>query len=136
LKKKAGIMGNRSADYQEWLIGRLKNPKEMADYINAALEDGDPKILLAVLKDCVEAMGGVSWLSRETHMTRAAIYKILSAEGNPKYDSLLKVLNLLGLRLNVEPAPARHDGKLVYRPGVAKTVLAAREKRAAYRKKR
>ena len=119
-------MGNRSADYQAWLIGRLKNPKEMAGYINAALEDGDPKILLAVLKDCVEAMGGISWLSRETHMTRAAIYKILSAEGNPKYDSLL----------NVEPAPARHDGKLVYQPGVAKTVLAAREKRAAYRTKR
>lgn len=92
--------------YRDYLKEKIKDPVERAAYINAALEDGDPKILLAVLKDCVESMGGVSWLSGETHMTRAAIYKILSNEGNPKYDSLLKVLASLGLRLNVEPFAA------------------------------
>ena len=96
----------RTRKYRDYLKKKIKDPVERAAYINAALEDGEPKILLAVLKDCVESMGGVSWLSGETHMTRAAIYKILSNEGNPKYDSLLKVLTPLGLRLNVEPVVA------------------------------
>jgi probable addiction module antidote protein len=94
---------SRTRKYRDYLKEKIKDPVERAAYINAALEDGEPKILLAVLKDCVESMGGISWLSGETHMTRAAIYKILSTEGNPKYDSLLKVLTPLGLRLNVEP---------------------------------
>ena len=97
-------MGTRSGSFKEYWIEKIKNPKERAAYINAALEDGNPKILLAVLKDCVEAMGGVTWLAHEAHLTRATIYKILSREGNPKYDSLLKVLTPLGLRLNVTPA--------------------------------
>jgi probable addiction module antidote protein len=109
-------MGNRSESYHDLEIELLKDPKERAGFINAALEDGNPKILLAVLKDCVEAMGGITWLSNETHMTRAAIYKILSTEGNPKYDSLLKVLAPLGLRLNVEPVmQAVHEPKASYR---------------------
>ncbi len=96
-------MEKRSGSFKEYWKGRIKDPETRAAYINAALEDGDPKILLAVLKDCVEAMGGISWLSQETHLTRATIYKILSTAGNPKYDSLLKVLTPMGLRLNVSP---------------------------------
>lgn len=94
-------MGNRSGHFKEYLMDKIKDPQERAGYINAALEDGNPKILLAVLKDCVEAMGGVSWLAHESHMTRAAIYRMLSSTGNPKYDSLLKLLTPLGLRINV-----------------------------------
>ena len=97
----------RARKYKDYLFEKVKDPVERAAYINAALEDGDPKILLAVMKDCVESMGGVSWLANETHMTRAAIYKILSPEGNPKYDSLQKVMAPLGLRLNVEPVRGR-----------------------------
>lgn len=93
----------RSASLKEYVAKKIRDPKERAAYINAAMEDGDPKILLAVLKDCVEAMGGITWLSHETHLTRAAIYAILSEEGNPKYENLLKVLVPLGLRLNVAP---------------------------------
>lgn len=95
-------MGNRSGHFKKYLIDKIKNPQERASYINAALEDGNPKILLAVLKDCVEAMGGVAWIAHESHMTRAAIYRMLSSTGNPKYASLLKLLTPLGLRINVE----------------------------------
>lgn len=94
-------MGRRSDNYKEYLLERLKDPKERVGYINAALEDGDPKILLSVLEDCAEAMGGVSWLARETHLTRPAIYKIISEKGNPRWDTLTKVLSAFGLRINV-----------------------------------
>ena len=104
----------RSLPFNEYLHKKLKNPKDRAAYINAALEDGNPKILLAVLKDCVEATGGISKLSHETHMTRATIYKILSTKGNPKYDSLLKVLGQMGLRLNVSPVGSSAKRDLVH----------------------
>jgi hypothetical protein len=54
-------MGKRSSSYKEYLINKLKDPKERAGYINAALEDGDPDILLACLNDCAKAMGGKTW---------------------------------------------------------------------------
>ncbi len=94
-------MGNRSVSYHDDLIERLKTPERRIGYINAALADGDPKILLSVLEDCAEAMGGVGWLARETKLSRPAIYKIISNKGNPRWDSLTKVLAAFGLRINV-----------------------------------
>ena len=86
----------------------------MEGYINAALEDGDPKILLAVLEDCAEAKGGITWLSRETHLTRPTLYKLLSEKGNPKYDSLAKVLTAFGLRLGVFAVHKHKKGELAH----------------------
>jgi probable addiction module antidote protein len=101
-------MGNRSESYREYLLKRLKDPKERVGYINAALEDGDPKILLAVLEDCAEAMGGVAWLAKQTHLSRPAIYKIISDKGNPRWDSLAKVLSAFHLRINVTLSKKKH----------------------------
>jgi DNA-binding phage protein len=53
------------------------------------------------LEDCANAMGGVAWLAKETHLSRPAIYKIISDKGNPRWDSLAKVLSAFGLRINV-----------------------------------
>ena len=105
------IMGNRSASYHDFEIELLKDPKKREAFINEALEEGDPKILLAVLEDCAEALGGISWLSRETHLSRPSLYKILSKQGNPKYDSLAKVLSAFGLRLNVSLSEKNIDQK-------------------------
>ena len=94
-------MGKRSDNYKELLLERLKVPKYREAYINAALKDGDPKILLAVLEDCANAMGGVAWLAKETRLSRPAIYKIISDKGNPRWDNLAKVLSAFDLRINV-----------------------------------
>jgi len=91
----------RSNSYRQVLLKRLKTPRHRESYINAALKDGDPKILLAVLEDCAEAMGGVAWLAKETHLSRPAIYKVFSDKGNPRWDSLAKVLSAFDLRINV-----------------------------------
>ncbi len=107
-------MGNRSESFKKYLVKKVRNPKDRAAYINAALEDGDPKILLAVLRDCVEAMGGISWLAHESQMTRVAIHRMLSSAGNPKYESLLKLLAPLGLRLNVSPVVVHRKRQLAH----------------------
>jgi probable addiction module antidote protein len=95
-------MGKRSGSYREELLKSLKVPREREAYINAALEEGDQKILLTVLKDCAEAMGGITWLQRKTNLTRATLYQLLSKEGNPRYESLERVLSAFHLRLAVK----------------------------------
>ena len=95
-------MGKRSSSYKEYLINKLKDPKERAGYINAALEDGDPDILLACLNDCAKAMGGKTWLAHEAHLSRQAITAIVSKNGNPKYRNLTRLLAPMGLRFKVE----------------------------------
>jgi probable addiction module antidote protein len=95
-------MEKRSGNFKEYLLERLKDPQERAGYINAALEDGDPGILLACLNDCAKAMGGKTWLSHEAHLSRQAITAIVSKNGNPKYRNLTRVLAPMGLRIKVE----------------------------------
>jgi len=48
-------VGKRSENYREDLMKALKDPEERAAYINAALEDGDTKVLLTALKNITEA---------------------------------------------------------------------------------
>ena len=95
-------MGKLTVSHREYLMKRLKDPALREEYINAALEEGDPKLLLAVLKDCTEAMGGMTWLQGKTHITRQALYTLLSKGGNPKYENLEKVLSAFDLRLAVK----------------------------------
>jgi probable addiction module antidote protein len=95
-------MQKKSSSYKEYLLNKLKDPKERAGYINAALEDGDPDILLACLNDCAKALGGKTWLAKEAHLSRQAITAIVSKDGNPKYRNLTRVLAPMGLRFKVE----------------------------------
>lgn len=69
----------------------------------AASEDGDTRILSIALGNVIRAKN-ISALARETGLTRAGLQRALSADGNPKLDTLLKVAKALGLRLSFAPA--------------------------------
>ena len=71
----------------------------MAAYLEAALEDGDPVLVAAALGDIARAKG-MTQIARETGLGRESLYKALSAEGNPEFATVLKVLRSLGLRLH------------------------------------
>lgn len=68
----------KSNSYKEHLLKRLRDPKEAAAYLNAALEDEDPRVFLIALKDIAEAHGGLSKLAQETDLNRESLYKTLS----------------------------------------------------------
>ncbi len=61
--------------------------------------------MLLALKDIAATQGGLEQLARQTNLNRAHIYKykVLSRKGNPRLDTLEKILNSLGLRLSIEP---------------------------------
>ena len=77
----------------------LETEEDMAAYLEAALEDGDPALVAAALGDIARAKG-MTQIARETGLGRESLYKALSAEGNPEFATVLKVLRSLGLRLH------------------------------------
>ena len=95
----------RSKKYQDWLVDSLKDPKEAAAYLNAALEDcfkeepDAPKIFLTALRNVAEAQGGLSKLARKTHLGRESLYKTLSASGNPAFTTLIALFSGMGLHI-------------------------------------
>lgn len=81
----------------------LRDDADMAAYLEAALEDGDPALVAHVLGVIARAKG-MSQLARETGLGRESLYKALSAEGNPEFATVMKVIRALGLRLHAGTA--------------------------------
>jgi len=77
----------------------LRTDADMAAYLEAALEDGDPALVAATLGDIARAKG-MSGIAKETGLGRESLYKALSPEGNPEISTVLKVIKALGLRLH------------------------------------
>ena len=50
---------------------------------------------------------GMSQVARDAGLSRESLYKALSGERNPSFDTILKVIGALGLRLHAEPALKR-----------------------------
>jgi probable addiction module antidote protein len=76
----------------------LESPEDMAAYLEVALEEEDPALFVAALGDIARAKG-MSQIAREAGLGRESLYKALSAEGNPEFATVLKVLRSLGLKL-------------------------------------
>ena len=82
----------------------LETEEDMAGYLNVALEDGDLSVIMATLGDIARARR-MSVVAQETGLGRESLYKSLSAEGNPEFATVLKVVSALGLRLQATAAP-------------------------------
>lgn len=91
----------KSTNYQEYLVKSLKNPKEAAGYLNAALEDGNIDAFLLALQNVVKAQGGVADLAKKTHKSRTSLYKVLSKGGNPYLKNTNEILAAMGMHLAI-----------------------------------
>ena len=91
-----------SKPYHPELIKALRDdPREALEYLNVALEDGDPEGFLLALRDVAEAQGGVTQLAEAANLNRESLYRMLSNRGNPEFRSLDALLHALGFRLAV-----------------------------------
>ncbi|MEW6714277.1 MAG: addiction module antidote protein [Nitrospirota bacterium] len=81
----------------------LKTEEDMAAYLEAAIEEGDPVVISAAIGDIARAKG-MSQIARETGLGRESLYKALSPGGNPEFATILKVVRALGLKFHVEAA--------------------------------
>jgi len=80
----------------------LRTKADIAAYLDAVLEDGDPELLKAALGDIARAKG-MTEIAAAAGLGRANLYKALSSKGNPEFTTVAKVLKALGLRLSVAP---------------------------------
>ena len=84
------------------IVDSLDSDERIAAYLDAALEDGDPQLIVAALGDIARAKG-MTEVARNAGLGRQSLYKALSPEGNPEFATVLKVIKSLGLRLTVSP---------------------------------
>jgi probable addiction module antidote protein len=78
----------------------LKTADDIANYLEAVLEDGDPALVAAALGDIARAKG-MTKIARAAGLGRESLYKALSPGGNPELATVLKVIRALGLKLSV-----------------------------------
>jgi len=81
----------------------LRTPEEMAAYLEACLEeaDGDAAFVAKALGDIARAKG-MTQVARDAGLSRESLYKALSGERTPSFETILKVVAALGLKLHAE----------------------------------
>jgi probable addiction module antidote protein len=79
----------------------LRTPKEMAAYLEACFEeaDGDAAFIAKALGDIARAKG-MAKVARDAGLSRESLYKALSGERSPGFDTVLRVVEALGLKLH------------------------------------
>ena len=98
-KPAAASVPFRAADY-------LNSRAGIAAYLEAMLEDGDPRAVPVALRTVADAVGGMAALAERTGLSRETLYRTLSDRGNPRLDTLGAILGAFGLRIAVSPQRA------------------------------
>jgi probable addiction module antidote protein len=85
----------------------LRTPEEMAAYLEVCLDEanGDAAFIAKALGDIARAKG-MSQVARDAGLSRESLYKALSGERSPDFDTILKVIEALGLKLHAQAALA------------------------------
>jgi probable addiction module antidote protein len=76
----------------------LDSNEMIVEYLNAALDEEDPEVFLRALGDVAKARG-MSSISEATGLGRESLYKALSPGAKPRYDTVLKVLQAVGVKM-------------------------------------
>lgn len=82
----------------------LRTDEEMEAYLEACFEDPetDAALIAKALGDIARARG-MSQVARDSGLSRESLYKALSGERSPEFDTILKVTRALGIQLHVGP---------------------------------
>ena len=92
------------ADLPEFdMAEELKTEEDIAIYLTLALEENDPAELVHALKTVARARG-MTEVARASGVTREALYKALRPTSQPRFDTIMKVIHSLGLKISVQPA--------------------------------
>ncbi len=82
------------------LAAYLDSEETIAEYLTAILEENDPDLLLSALSDVAKARG-MSIVARESGLGRESLYKALAPGAKPRFETIMKVMHALGVKLTV-----------------------------------
>ena len=99
----SGMIKTKTTKYD--VSEHLRTPEEMAAYLEACIEEanGDAAFIAKALGDIARAKG-MSQVARDAGLSRESLYKALSGERSPGFDTVLKVVGALGLGLRADVA--------------------------------
>jgi probable addiction module antidote protein len=78
----------------------LDNEELIAEYLTVALENSDPDIFLAAVRDVAKARG-VANIASLAGVGRESLYKTLKPGAHPRFDTVRRLLSALGVKLEV-----------------------------------
>jgi probable addiction module antidote protein len=87
----------------------LDDEETIAEYLTAALEDPDPEMFLVAVRTVARARG-MTQLAKDAGLGRESLYKALSPGAKPRYDTVLKLVHALGVKLAAVPAHGPDHG--------------------------
>lgn len=94
--------------YEDYLIEKLKNKRRATLYLEEALseyqESGDAEVLMLAFRHIAKAQGGVAELAKKADLNEKTLYRTLSKSGNPRLETIWKLLSVMGFRLKVMAA--------------------------------
>lgn len=79
----------------------LDDEEAMIEYLDACLEDPNPDVFITALGDVAKARG-MSRLARDADLSRESLYKALSGDTKPRFETVQKITQALGLRLKID----------------------------------
>jgi probable addiction module antidote protein len=87
----------------------LRTPEEMAAYLEASIEEanGDATFIAKALGDIARAKG-MTQVAHDAGLSRESLYKALSGDRNPAFDTVLKVINALGIKIHAKAMTSKH----------------------------
>jgi probable addiction module antidote protein len=80
----------------------LTNEKTIAEYLSQALAEGDPDVFLLAIRTVARARG-MAKLAKDSGLGRESLYKALTPGAKPRYDTMLKLMNALGVKFTAIP---------------------------------
>ena len=85
------------------VIDYLKSEKDILEYLNVVLEEGDYEFLPVALADIARARKAMTKAAKAAGVTRTNLYQSLSEKGRPAFDTVAKVADSLGYRITLIP---------------------------------
>ena len=101
MKRKIKVADLPEFDVTEY----LDSEQALAEYLTSMMEENDPSLLAAALGDIARARG-MSEIAEASGITREALYKALRPNSKPRFDTIAKVCEALGVKLVAQPIHA------------------------------
>lgn len=103
IKSKKSVRVKKCVDYTNGLLVQLRDPELVFGYLNEAIKEDDQRVFLIALRDVVMAQkGGMAGVAKRTGLNRQNLYRILSMDGNPRWNNLKANFDVLGLMVCLE----------------------------------
>ena len=87
------------------IANRINNKEDVIMYLEAALEENDTKLLFAIIRDIARSKG-MTKIAHELGVSREGLYRSLAPSGNPSFETVFKLIDILGMRLRLEKKSA------------------------------